>query len=69
MIIYFGNLPSYTCGDDLRSMFGEFGKVLKTTVITDRYTLQSKRFGFVEIPINAEADLEVRSLKRYMSNH
>jgi RNA recognition motif-containing protein len=62
MIIYIANLSSSTCGDDLRCMFAEFGKVLKATVITDRYTLQSKRFGFVEMPINVEADLAIRSL-------
>lgn len=62
MNIYISSLPSSTCGDDLRSMFAEFGKVHEATVITDRDTHESKRFGFVEMPESAEADLAIRSL-------
>ena len=62
MKIYIRNLPLSACGDDLRSMFAEFGKVQEATVITDRYTSQSKRYGFVEMPVNTEADLAIRSL-------
>ena len=62
MNIYVGNLASATTGEDLRSLFAEFGDVQEAKVITDRRTSQSKGFGFVEMPSNSEADQAIKNL-------
>ena len=62
MNIYVGNLSIATSSDDLRSLFAEFGQVQTATVVIDRMTHRSKRFGFVKMPINAEADRAMNTL-------
>jgi cold-inducible RNA-binding protein len=49
MRIYVGGL-SYSVNDEgLRALFAEFGEVADATVVSDRYSGQSKGFGFVEM--------------------
>jgi RNA recognition motif-containing protein len=43
-------------------LFAEFGQVQTATVVFDRITHRSKRFGFVKMPIRAEADQAMNSL-------
>ncbi|MFZ7128173.1 MAG: RNA recognition motif domain-containing protein [Desulfobacterales bacterium] len=62
MNIYVGNIPLTTTGDDLKSMFSEFGEVQEAKVITDGRTRQSKGFGFVDMPSNSEADQAIKNL-------
>lgn len=63
MNIYVGNL-SYDAGDeDLRQAFAEFGKVEKATVIKDRFTGRSKGFGFIEMPVEAEAKAAIEGME------
>ena len=55
MDIYVGNLP-YSAGDeDLNSLFGAHGTVTSARVIIDKYSGESKGFGFVEMPEREEA--------------
>jgi RNA recognition motif-containing protein len=54
MRIYVGNLPKETTEDDLRPAFEEFGQIETITIIKDKYTGQSKGFGFVDIPSKEE---------------
>lgn len=55
MNIYVGNL-SYDIDDrELERLFEEHGSVSSAKVIMDRYSGQSKGFGFVEMPDNSEA--------------
>lgn len=54
MNIYVGNLPYSVTEDDLRETFGKFGQVSSVSLITDKFTGQSKGFGFVEMPSDAE---------------
>ncbi len=62
MNIYVGNLP-YGVGDaDLREAFSAFGEVTSSSVISDKFSGQSKGFGFVEMPNNAEADQAIKAL-------
>ena len=56
MNIYVGNLPYTVTEDELRNLFGAFGEVSSANIITDRYTGQSKGFGFVEMPNQQEAE-------------
>ncbi len=47
--VYVANLPWKTTDGDLRALFGRYGKVHQTTIITDRRTGRSKGFGFVDM--------------------
>lgn len=49
MNLYVGNLPYVVSGDDLEEVFASYGEVVSAKVITDRYSGQSKGFGFVEM--------------------
>lgn len=62
MNIYVGNLPYSTTDDDLRNAFGEHGEVTSANVISDKFTGQSKGFGFVEMADNSAADAAIKAL-------
>ncbi len=62
MNIYVGNLPYSVTDDDLRSAFAAFGEVSRASVITDKYSGQSKGFGFVEMPSDAEANAAIAGM-------
>jgi RNA recognition motif-containing protein len=62
MRIYVGNLPYSVTDDELREMFSEFGELASAEVIKDKYSGQSKGFGFVDMPNGSEADEAIRSL-------
>lgn len=47
--LYVGNLSSEVTEQDLNHNFSTVGKVVSTAIIKDRYTSQSKGFGFVEM--------------------
>ena len=47
--LYVGNLSSEVTEQDLSHNFSTVGKVISTTIIKDRYSNQSKGFGFVEM--------------------
>ena len=55
MNIYVGNLSSDVTGDDLRQAFEAFGQVESANVITDKFSGESRGFGFVEMPSKDEA--------------
>ena len=46
--LYVGNLPFSATEDSLKEAFSRFGTVESVSIITDRYTGQSKGFGFIE---------------------
>jgi RNA recognition motif-containing protein len=62
MNIYCGNLAYGVSEDDLRAAFAEFGEVTSVNVITDKFSGQSKGFGFVEMAENSEADAAIKAL-------
>jgi superfamily II DNA/RNA helicase len=47
--VYVSNLPWNTTTADLRKLFGRYGEITDTTIITDRKG-RSKGFGFVSLP-------------------
>jgi RNA recognition motif-containing protein len=55
MNIYVGNLPNSANENDLREAFQAFGQVDKTAVIKDKFSGESRGFGFVEMPNTDEA--------------
>ena len=62
MNIYVGNLPYSVTEDELRDTFTEFGEVSSVNIITDKYSGQSKGFGFVEMPDDSAADKAIQAL-------
>ncbi|MGB5736943.1 MAG: RNA-binding protein [Thiohalocapsa sp.] len=62
MNIYVGNLAYGVTQDELREAFAAFGDVESANLITDKFTGESKGFGFVEMPNNSEADAAIKAL-------
>ncbi len=55
MNIYVGNLSFDVTEDDLRLAFEPFGRVESATIIKDKYSGESKGFGFVQMTSTGEA--------------
>ena len=62
MNIYVGNLPYTITEDELRGVFADHGEVATVNIITDKFSGQSKGFGFVEMPNQAEAEEAIGTL-------
>ncbi len=62
MNIYVGNLPYSVTETDLEEAFSEFGQVSSVTLVSDKFSGQSKGFGFVEMPNNSDADAAIKAL-------
>jgi RNA recognition motif-containing protein len=62
MNIYVGNLAYSVTQDDLRDAFAAYGEISSVNLITDKFTGDSKGFGFVEMPNNSEADAAIKAL-------
>jgi RNA recognition motif-containing protein len=62
MNIYVGNLSYEVTEEDLQQAFEAFGQVESVRIIKDKYSGQSKGFGFVEMPAKAEAQSAVNDL-------
>ncbi len=55
MNIYVGNLSRRTSEEELRQAFEAFGTVDTAAIIKDKFTGDSRGFGFVEMPSKDEA--------------
>ncbi len=62
MNIYVGNLSYSVTSDDLRKTFEQFGEVSTANVVTDKFTGQSKGFGFVEMSNKSNGDAAIKAL-------
>ncbi len=62
MNIYAGNLPREATEEDLRKAFEAFGQVTSVKIITDKFTGDSRGFGFVEMSSNSEAQAAISGL-------
>jgi RNA recognition motif-containing protein len=62
MNIYVGNLSYEVTEEDLRLAFEQFGQVESANIIKDKYSGQSKGFGFVEMPSKGEAQSAIDGL-------
>ena len=47
--LYVGNLAYAVTNEDLTELFGQVGSVEKAVVVTDKFSGQSRGFGFVEM--------------------
>jgi RNA recognition motif-containing protein len=61
--IFVGNLAFSATDHDLRQLFEQYGAVDKINIITDRYTGQSRGFGFVEMPDSTAAKAAIQGLQ------
>src|SRR5262245_44045370 len=62
MNIYVGNLPYTITKDELMDLFVGFGEVSSINLITDKVTGEIRGFGFVEMPIQSEAEAAIKGL-------
>jgi RNA recognition motif-containing protein len=60
--IYVGNLSFSASEADLRSAFEQYGSVSTASVVMDKMSGQSRGFGFIEMPNNAEATKAIEGL-------
>jgi RNA recognition motif-containing protein len=60
--IYVGGLAYSVTGEQLKELFQAHGVVESATVVTDKYTGQSRGFGFVEMGTQAEAEKAISAL-------
>jgi len=58
--LYVGNLAYSVSNDDLNELFSQVGQVQSATVITDKFSGQSKGFGFVEMTTAEEVANAIR---------
>ncbi|MGQ9800539.1 MAG: RNA recognition motif domain-containing protein [Candidatus Saccharicenans sp.] len=62
MNIYVGNLSRDLSESELKEAFEAFGTVNSASIIKDRYTGESRGFGFVEMPNQEEAQAAINSM-------
>jgi len=62
MKLYVGNLSKNTNDAQLNDLMSPFGKTDSASVVTDRETGESRGFGFVEMPNDAEANAAMAAL-------
>jgi RNA recognition motif-containing protein len=60
--LYVGGLAYSTTSESLREYFGQCGTVESAAVVTDRFSGQSRGFGFVEMSTDAEAKTAISKL-------
>jgi RNA recognition motif-containing protein len=60
--IYVGNLSRQVSEDELRKAFEAFGQVTSVNIIKDRYSGESRGFGFVEMATKTEAQAAINGL-------
>lgn len=62
MNIYVGNLPFSVTEDDLKTTFSVYGEVTSVVLKFDKFSGQSKGFGFVIMDDNSSADSAIKGL-------
>jgi RNA recognition motif-containing protein len=62
MNIYVGNLSFDVTEQDLRQAFEAFGEVTSANIINDKFTGQSKGFGFIEMSAKEQAQTAIAGM-------
>lgn len=62
MNIYVGNLAYQTTENDIRQAFESHGQITSCSIIKDKFSGESKGFGFVEMASKDEAMTAISSL-------
>ncbi|MEW5816942.1 MAG: RNA-binding protein [Spirochaetota bacterium] len=66
--IYVGNMSYSTTEDSLSEIFSQYGEIVSVNIVKDRYTDQSKGFGFIEMNNAASASAAISALDGYELN-
>ena len=61
MDIYVGNLPYQADDQKLKELFAQHGTVTSARVIVDKFSGESRGFGFVEMPDKTEAEAAIKA--------
>lgn len=62
MNLYVGNLVFNVSESDLRKAFEQFGTVTEVRLIMDKFSGESKGFGFIEMPNKEEAEKAIEEM-------
>ncbi|MFQ5651936.1 MAG: RNA recognition motif domain-containing protein [bacterium] len=62
MRIYVGNLSCDVTSTDLLELFKSFGDVASANVVRDKYSGESREFGFVEMSDKGEGENSIKEL-------
>jgi RNA recognition motif-containing protein len=62
MNIYVGNLSFEVTDEELRQLFSTHGDVQSASVVKDRFSNESRGFGFVEMPARKDAEAAIEAL-------
>lgn len=65
MRLFVGGISYSTNSESLRGLFEQAGQVTEAAVIEDKYSGQSKGFGFVEMPDAGEAEAAIARFNGY----
>jgi len=68
MNIFVSNLGYSFTSEDLSELFSDYGQVDSARVITDKFTRQSKGFGFVEMSSEESATKAINELNGTMQD-
>ena len=60
--LYVGNLAFSVTNEDLEALFGQIGKIDSVAVVTDKFSGQSRGFGFVQMADSNEAARAISEL-------
>jgi RNA recognition motif-containing protein len=63
--LFVGNLPFSATGAELEGLFGQVGRVTSANVISDKFSGQSRGFGFVEMDSAQEAQTAIEKFNGY----
>ena len=63
--LYVGNLPFSVTSEELGELFGQAGEVVSSNIITDRFSGQSRGFGFVEMNSEEAAQSAISQFNDY----
>lgn len=63
--LFVGGLPYSATGAQLEELFSQVGKVSSATLITDKFSGQSKGFAFVEMSTDEESDAAIAKFNNY----
>ena len=66
--LYVGGLSYSTTGETLREYFSQCGTVESASVITDKFSGQSRGFGFIEMATAEEAQKAITALNGTQMN-
>ena len=63
--LYVGNLPFSVTSQELTDLFSQAGEVVSANIITDRFSGQSRGFGFVEMGHDEAAQAAIGQFNDY----